>query len=886
MRARLLGLAGAVALALALVPRAGAEVRYTVDAVLAPESRTIAGTLAITLRNPTGAPLADVALVLYPNRFAGEDPGVDDLTRPFVYPREEPVPGGIAVEEIAVVAGGATTRPVGQLGAVGPWPETLLRLPLAAPLAPGAELTLRLRFRTLLPVRFGPFGVVDGGVTALAGWMPFLPALAADGAWDPAGAPLAGTVAGRLEVPAEALVILDATVHEAAPAAGGTRVVAFAGAAPPGPALLAAGAYRLARREVGATAVVLGELPTRRAFRLPRPRPHADVVLDAVARIVAARPPELAVPARLVVAEAPLRLELTAPAGNGVAVVSDRVLRVHRLLHEMHERDLAAAVYGAMAREAIGRREAPDDVAWITEGIGAVLADRYLAESYPEHRTVYDWIGMFNLFAIVDRFESAPKIPFGRTFFPDARHAEELRDGVEGLGRDRPPGRTIFRKLRNTLGEDTVRAAVARYLAGDEPLRAALAAAHGAPVDALVAQWTRPYPALNYRLAEVAPIAGGVRVTAERAASRPVREAVEIEVQGRGDERARLVWDDDRARATFEVATPGPPRRALLDPERTLLEDTRVDNALPPPAQVVLDSADVTVTSSEFGISGLFVARRRYDYTKDVGLVAFFSDRGVGMHVGPRVHFGRRIDATRYRHNVYGFYTLTALRGDFTDDSRPGFRTDGTLAGVGFRYDYTDVFAFDNPSSSTEVRIFGDWFSRGLGGSFDYLDGGVRASVVRPLWTYRTLLAAQVLNAFSTPIDGDRVPNQGRFSLGGDLAIRGIPVDERLGENVVLLRTELRQTVYPEVDLSLLDWLVVRRGQLRLFVDAGRVENRRSSLYRVSDFAVGAGVALAAVYDFMGFYPTVAYVAVARRLDNEAGATNDVQFLFGTRQTF
>jgi hypothetical protein len=64
------------------------------------------------------------------------------------------------------------------------------------------------------------------------------------------------------------------------------------------------------------------------------------------------------------------------------------------------------------------------------------------------------------------------------------------------------------------------------------------------------------------------------------------------------------------------------------------------------------------------------------------------------------------------------------------------------------------------------------------------------------------------------------------------------------------------------------------------------VENRRSSLYRISDFAVGVGIGFAAVYDFMGFYPSVAYVAVARRLDHEAGATNDVQFLFGTRQAF
>jgi hypothetical protein len=47
------------------------------------------------------------------------------------------------------------------------------------------------------------------------------------------------------------------------------------------------------------------------------------------------------------------------------------------------------------------------------------------------------------------------------------------------------------------------------------------------------------------------------------------------------------------------------------------------------------------------------------------------------------------------------------------------------------------------------------------------------------------------MNAFSAPTGGDRVPNQGRYSLGGDLAIRGIPVEERLGENIALARLEL-----------------------------------------------------------------------------------------------
>jgi hypothetical protein len=930
---RVLRMLAAAALLGGSVSAAAAPVEYAVDAALDPAARTIAGSVEMRLENPAAAPIEDVALVLYPSRFAPEEPGIDDLNRPYVYPREEHVPGGMWVEEVAVRSDDdpAWRRvPSTRLEAIGAWSETLLRTQLPEPLAPGERIVLRARFRTLLPERYGPFGVAEGRIAALGGWFPFAAALGADGRWDPATPPAPAAVAGRLVVPASHAVAVGATI--AAPGHGGE--IAFA--LPPGhpPTLLASEDYRLARGEVAGVPVVFLELPSRRAAAFPRLRPRAAVVMDATERVLRAAPPGVCGPAAgagpaepLVVAEAPLRLEPAAPGGARVAVVSDRILRVHRLVREFHERELAAAIYAACLRAGVAGRETPADAPWVLEGVAAELADRYLRTAYPRHRTVYDWIALFDVFAIVDRFESAPKIPMARAFFLEARRADELGDGVETFARERPPGRTIFTKLRNAAGEAAVAAAIDGYLgagagreggvgaapaagrapggdpearaeagAGRErvarrppPFRAAAAAAHGAPLDWLFAQWVAPYPApLDYALerADLNRPDGTHRLEVTRRSSRPIREAVELEVRGRRGARARLVWDDDRDRAVFTLADPPHARRALLDPDRRLLEDTRAGNARPPLNQVVLDSADVTVTSSELSIAGLFVGRRRYDYTRDLGLVAFLNDRMVGMHVGPRLHFGPPNDATSYRHNLYGYYTVAGLRGDFRDDSRPARRTDGTLGGVGVRYDYTDEIAFDNPARAHKLRLFADWYTGALGSSFDYATAGVRASAVRPLGTARTLAAAQVLNAFSFPIGGDRVPNQGRYSLGGDLAIRGIPVEARLGENAVLVRAELRQMVYPEVDLNLADFLVLRRGQLRFFVDAGRVEDRRSSLYRLADFGVGVGVGAAAFYDFMGFHPAVAYVAIAQRVDRFRGVDNDVQFLFGTRQSF
>jgi hypothetical protein len=95
----------------------------------------------------------------------------------------------------------------------------------------------------------------------------------------------------------------------------------------------------------------------------------------------------------------------------------------------------------------------------------------------------------------------------------------------------------------------------------------------------------------------------------------------------------------------------------------------------------------------------------------------------------------------------------------------------------------------------------------------------------------------------------------------------------------------LRQAVYPEIDLSLFDALVLRGGQVRAFLDTGRVDNRAGGVYDISKYAVGVGVGFTAVYEFLGFFPARAYFEVATRLD-ESSEIDNVQFLFGTRQAF
>jgi hypothetical protein len=282
----------------------------------------------------------------------------------------------------------------------------------------------------------------------------------------------------------------------------------------------------------------------------------------------------------------------------------------------------------------------------------------------------------------------------------------------------------------------------------------------------------------------------------------------------------------------------------------------------------------------------------RYDYRKDLAVAGFYTNRGIGFTAGGRLHWGEPVDPTRFRNNFYGFYTFSGLDSGFHQKSNcpssatgpPCARTTGNLGGFGFRYDYTNVYWTDDPSRQRRFRLYADWYDQALGSNFDYADWGYTASATTPLWSPRTVAAGQLFNGFSTPFAGV-VPNQGLYSLGGSRSIRGIGAEQNLARNIFVLRTELRQEIYPEVDLNFLDLLVLRRTQIKLLLDTGNVSNSAGRIYDVSRFAAGIGVGVSAIYDFLGFFSSAAYFEVATRID-EPSKAGDVQFLFGSTQAF
>lgn len=875
-----------LSLGLAVAPPVGAveqpHAQYRVSAHLSLQAPHVTGTVEVELTNHSDETLNEAVFLLFPNRFSQPsfDHAINDFNRPYVYPSQDFDAGGM--ELISVLEEGFPAR-IAKREPSDSASGVVVRVAIN-PLRPGAARTLTLRFRTWVPNRFGSFGKFKDQLTLVGGWYPYLAALGAGGEWQTkVGPPLADFLIELSTTPELEVILNGREFPPGAPVVTSAQSVHYL-------SLIAAPRFERSETIANGTSIVYFHRPQRWSWRLGFGPDRTERMLSALADIVIRRPAVLTeAPERLVLVEAPLRLDLTVP-GEGAIVVSDRALKVHSELRPFHEVQLAQAAYAEMLRPALSQREDATDYLWVSEGLSHSLAQRYALKTFSQTRSVRDWIELFNIFAIVDRFEVVPKIPFVDAFFDRAKVPDPLHQQINTYNNERPSGHVVLGKVHDLVGEEAFAVAVNECLRLVVPFRDCLAEnTGGRDPRAFLDEWLGPYPDVNYSVESTElnqPELGQYRssVTVRREASHPYTEPVKVRLRN-GEHDVDLTWKSTGDVARMSATTPERVRQVVIDPNRRLIETRRDDNAEPPIPQIVLDTADVEVSSTEFSLSGLIVGRKRYDYRKDAALAGFLTSRSAGFTAGGRLHLGEPIDATLYEHNLYVFYGFQDLDGDFNDKSHRDFRTDGQLGSLGFRYDYTNIFWYDNPTRQRTFRLYGDWYDEVLGGDFKYLDWGFDVSATQPLWTHRTIGAFEVLNGFSKALGSSQVPNQGRYSLGGARSIRGIGVEEELGRNILLLRTELRQAVSSELDLSLFDALVLRGTQMKVFVDTGSVENRAARVYDVSGFAVGAGVGFSALYEFLGFFPARAYFEVATRVDKSSQIDN-VQFLFGTRQAF
>lgn len=878
---RLAALVAFTAVALAAPPRLAAlavRPQYQIHAAVSLEPAVVRGKVDVTFTNHGPETLREVAVFLFPNRFANDD-ALTDLARPMVHPEEEVDRGGMALSE--VVDGDRPTT--WRNDAAAPF-NSVVRIAIS-PLEPGATRRLRIGFRTEVPRRFGGFGEFEEQLTLVGGWHPYLAALDDAGEWRIDQPPPMADFQVALQPEGFLQMALNGRF-----AASDRPLRAFVSSVPY-LTLVVAPRFLEATRQVGATTVRLLVRPKRFAHRVVPGPDEAGLIMNATQRILENAPPDAgAPPPELLLIEAPLRMHLI-EAGEGMVVFSDRLFKVLGPLREFHEEHLAEAVYREFLRPSLSAREPARDYGWVAEGLSHDLAHGYMQSQEPDRRLMHEWTDMFDFLAAVDRFEKVPKIPFVGTYFHDVADADPTAERILTFNAPRPPGRVILGKVRDLVGEADYRAMLDECVRSATPLRDC--AAERFPdraVGHLIDDWNAPYPAENYWIEKIdfnERVGDGYRTTVEvrRETSRDVTEPVTVRMNTVGGAPVDLQWNSRGEIAVLSETTPKRVYQVYIDPEEKLVETRRDDNSWLPRLEVLLDSADIEVSSTEFGLATNVVSRIYQDYRKDLALTLFYTTRGLGFAVGPRFHFGKPIDPTLYQHNLHLFYNYVALTDGFDHRISPDFITEGNTAGFGFRYDYTNVFYDQNPTLQRRVRVWADWNDGAFGSDFDFVSFGYDASLVVPVLSPRTLVGIQALNGFSDATGASVVPNQALYSLGGARSIRGIGFGDELGRNIFVTRGELRQAIYPELDWNLLDVVTLRRTQFRAFVDSGNVSNSAGRIYDPSEWAVGVGAGFGLIYDAAGFFPAVAYLEIATRVDDGEGQ-GEVQVLFGTKQPF
>jgi hypothetical protein len=852
--------------------------QYTIDASVSLQPAVVRGTVTVLFTNESDATLRDVAVFLFPNRFAGDD-DLTDLARPMIHPEEEVVRGGMSLAEVTDGDRPATWR----IDPNGVY-DTVVRVAIS-PLEPGATRSIRLGFRTEVPRRFGGFGEFESQLTLIGGWHPYIAALGADGEWKIDQPPPSADFEVAIQPESVMQLALNGRFS-----AGDRPLRAFVPAVPY-LSLVASPRLLKATRQVGETTVTLLVRPKRFAHRVVPGPDEAGLIMNAAQRILENAPADAGRPPReLLLIEAPLRMHLI-EAGEGMVVFSDRLFKVLGPLREFHEAHLAQAIYRETMRASLSGREPPRDYGWVAGGLSHEMAHRYMESQQPDRRLMRDWTDMFDFMAAVDRFEKVPKIPFVGSYFHHLADVDPTAERILTFNAPRPPGRVILSKVRDLVGEEAYQAMLADCIGDPRPLREC-AAGHfpGRGVGHLIHDWNGPYPVENYWIEKIdfnERVGDGFRTTVEvrRETSRAATEPVTVRMNTVGGAPVDMQWNSRGEIAVLSETTPKRVYQVYIDPEEKLVETRRDDNAWLPRLEVLLDSADIEVSSTEFGFATNVVARVHQDYRKDLSLTPFYTSRGLGFAVGPRFHFGKPIDPTLFQQNVYLFYYYVGLDDGFDHRIRPDFITEGNTAGFGFRYDYTNVFYDQNPTLQRRVRLFADWNDGAFGSDFDFVNWGYDASLVLPLLSPKTLLGLQAINGFSEAIGDSVVPNQALFSLGGARSIRGIGFGDELGRNIFVVRGEMRQSIYPELDWNLLDVVTLRRTQFRAFVDSGNVSNSAGRIYDPTDWAVGIGAGFGLIYDAAGFFPAVAYLEIATRVDDGEGQ-GEVQVLFGTKQPF
>jgi len=843
------------------------EVGYRVFLSVDPESGIVKGEGEIAFTNSSSLPLERIPLILYPNRFREPDPRIRDVNFERYY---SPVfnPGHMTIERATVLGEGECA--VEQLDGLPAGTYAALRP--KEPLAPGAKVTVRLRWEVLVPDRYGLFGRRDGRLLAEGGLWPMVAARDRSGAFAPALGPIRAT--HEVKVSSKSGTTFVARTTEARNvfvAAGANLEPVFRLEAHPNanaPEVVVRGTDADTARKVAL--LVQGAAQIFHRDWVPGVAGPIDVVVGAV------------------------RDRLAHPAGD-VLLVSDRVYEVLPYLESFHEREITRATFELLGRRALLRVE-EGDAPWVAEAIAWVAVEDWdRARQGLKGDDVRGGLGTFDFIEGVDTQLKAPQFTdsdlyFGRISEP----RDAVRDELDRFGTARPRGRFVAEKLRDKFGTAALKKIVK---SSGAPFRARASKVAQEDLTLFFDLWLGPPPKekVTIESREVVTLPTGeeaVKIVVRRETDDPrlaqVGEPVTVRFASDGVVEQKT-WDGKGERGELIFPRHGVIYSIDVDPEGRIDQDYRGDFVFPSIGKLLLNRFDVNIDLNGGNTSSVslgFTFHPRHDYHQSILMDAFYSATAQGGRVGYAYHFGSPITDIQFAQTAFVSGVFEKVEPGLLRFAANKYKeSDGTICAytLGYSIDNREPAARQTHGFHAGAAVESAW-SPYLGGDFTYekvsANFAYLFSPVEPL-TFAFLAAGG-------QVFGPNPPTQALFDAGGEDGVRGIPTGDFLDRAFFVVKGEVRLTVLEDLDLDIIKLGWIRRIELAGFTDAGQVAYEFGSIFRApGKWLWGAGAGIRFEIDIAGVRPLLVRFDVAWRCDSGPGPDKGApQFYLGVGQSF
>ncbi len=852
------------------------QTHYQIEASLQPDARLLTGTNRFVFVNLGTSPTNACLLFAYPNHLTDDDPTITDDIHPRIFP-DGPNPGGMTIRTVHADDRPCRVTPVAHPGFKD---GVLIAVEFPADIAPGAQSAISVEFDVTIPQRYGTFGAHDGSITLNGGWYPVLPARHGNtGNWDLHAPPPVSTLNIRLHIAANGHLFLN------------NRHTLTSGSGSELQAALDADTVTLLFRPTlhtathplpsGSIRYLTGKPRTKTAERLFKK-------LEPAINQLRQRCPDVR-PDEILLVETPLRRDLAIPAG-GIILVSDRFEQVLAYARDYHIAPVVEAVYAVQLNAARPPSRDVSTGVWENEALAWTEAKRFQEQYSQRARSARTYLRPFSFIPEIDRWLNAPRFPFVGPFFGDFYERDPLREDFERFNRITAHGRITAEKLRDLLGEEAWTNAVTTALQTGAPLLPLAEAAYGQPLDTFIAQWTDPYPRVNYELVSWQQTRDGhdrwrSEITLKRT-GQAIHEPVTVEIGRLTGPAYRGRWDGQGDTGVAVVETPVKTRRLRIDPDRRLQETTRANNRHPAGFKILLDSLrlriDLNGRDHELRAGGALIIGN--DYHNRYHFYGFTDQEQDGVEVRHFHAFGRPFDTIDFSHEVMWGLLYTDLDDNFVDASSTRENDSGRVAALKLGYELRTSQPGRNRLDGWTYTAEVETGDKVAGGDFRYWKAQTWLAGVVPVRRDHHLLA---LHGKLGTSDRESTPVQLIYDIGGFDGVRGINRGLILGNHQWLARAEYRLILWNDLNLHAITAAWLRRIQLAAYVDAGNVGDSTSELFDRHDTYWSAGGGVRLHIDALGAFPGIIRFDIARQL-NQRDATGDrsPMFYIGIGQSF